>query len=67
MTSAIKFCFPCMTLEQTRALLELRAAGFAVCVFNPDELGETDPDTVEDMMCARGWDTIRTDEGPDVD
>jgi hypothetical protein len=50
---------PGMTLEQSRAVRDLREAGFAVCIFTPDELGETPADTVEETMCMRGWDTIQ--------
>jgi hypothetical protein len=37
---------------------ELRSAGYAVCVFSPDELGDADPDRVEDRLCELGWDVI---------
>lgn len=48
--------------DAERAMVEaLRERGFAVCIFNPDELGEADSGDVEDEMCARGWDTINTD------
>jgi hypothetical protein len=40
------------------ALKLLRASGFAVCAFDPEELGEVDPDKVEQCMCVAGWDFI---------
>ena len=40
------------------ALRLLRDAGFAVCAFDPEELGEVDPEEVEQRMCATGWDFI---------
>jgi hypothetical protein len=46
------------TNEILDALKLLRDAGFAVCAFDPEELGEVDPDRVEQRMCAAGWDFI---------
>lgn len=37
---------------------EMRAAGFAVVVFNPDELEDADSRTVEDAMIEVGNETI---------
>ena len=36
----------------------LRDMGCAVSCFMPEELGEADPDLVEDIMVERGWDAI---------
>lgn len=40
------------------ALQLLRDAGFAVCAFDPEELGDVDPDKVEQRMERAGWDFI---------
>ena len=45
----------CVTCELTE---ELRRRGFAVVVFNRDELRGVDPISVEDMMRDRGTNTI---------
>lgn len=51
-----------MMFTYTDAILDalrlLRLEGFAVCAFDPEELGEVDPDKVEQRMCAAGWDSI---------
>lgn len=47
-----------MTQEQLTALRQLRDAGYAVCVFTPDELGNAPSDRVEDAMCEGGWERI---------
>jgi len=47
-----------MNEEQTKAIRELRDAGFAVTVFTPEELAEVDPTRVEDRMVECGWDAI---------
>ena len=44
-----------MTEFQLQALRELRHEGYAVCVFNPEELGGANPKYVEDLMCEHGW------------
>jgi len=47
-----------MTEEQKAVLNALRQAGFAVVVFNPDELRDADPDSVSDRLIQVGWDVI---------
>ena len=47
-----------MNAAQTQALKTLREAGYAVVVFNPEELAGVDPSTVEDILVERGWMTI---------
>ena len=47
-----------MNAAQTQALKTLREAGYAVVVFNPEELAGVDPSTVEDILVERGWLTI---------
>ena len=54
-----------LTRTERNAIARLRNKGFAVAVFNPDELGETDPSHVEDIMIERGWAAIESDEGED--
>lgn len=47
-----------MEKSHKKALQELRADGYAVVVFNPDELKGVSPDNVEDVLVQRGWDMI---------
>lgn len=35
-----------------------RAAGHAICTFNPEELGQASPAAVEEAMCKAGWAAI---------
>ena len=46
------------TYAMLDALRLLRDAGFAVCAFDPEELGEVDPEEVERRMFATGLDFI---------
>jgi hypothetical protein len=39
---------------------KLRDLGYAVVVFNPDELEGVDPSRIEDRMTETGWDAIYT-------
>jgi hypothetical protein len=48
------------TNEILDAFRLLRDAGFAVCAFDPEELGDVDPDRVEQRMCTTGWDFIES-------
>lgn len=50
-----------LTPEDVAALRSLRERGFAVCVFNPDEMPHSDQDMVEDAMCEAGWRQINFD------
>jgi hypothetical protein len=47
-----------LTEDQIKVLRELRNMGFAVVVFNPDELDGVSPDGVEDRLIEYGWDVI---------
>jgi hypothetical protein len=51
-----------MMFTYTEAILDalrlLRLEGFAVCAFDPEELGEVDPEEVEQRMGEAGWDFI---------
>ena len=47
-----------MTPEEVTALQNLRDRGFAVIVFNLDELRDANPRHVEDRLIEYGWDTI---------
>lgn len=47
-----------MNEEQAQAVRSLRDAGFAVCIFTPDELRGAKPGHVEDRLVERGWDVI---------
>jgi hypothetical protein len=47
-----------LTENEITMVQGLRQKGFAVCIFNPDELGDASPDKAEERMCAAGWDVI---------
>lgn len=47
-----------LTKDELKFLADLRDRGFAVCVFNPDEIRGADINDVEARMCAAGWDAI---------
>lgn len=51
--------------EWLNAMREMRQQGYAVCVFNPDELGNADQEMVEDAMTEAGWDQIALAEPAD--
>jgi hypothetical protein len=46
------------TYAMLDALRLLRDAGFAVCAFDPEELGEVDPEEVDQRMGEACWDFI---------
>ena len=55
-----------MTEEHMKVIEELRDLGYAVCIFNPEELNGAKPHKVEDELVSAGWDIIdnlATDEG----
>jgi hypothetical protein len=43
-----------MKKEWLQTLREMRSEGYAVIVWTPEELGETDPDWVEDCCISYG-------------
>ena len=47
-------------------LNELRNKGFAVIIFTPAELQGVDAETVEEDMCAKGWEYIHFNKDPRV-
>lgn len=47
-----------MTDEQWQTIWDIRAKGYAVVVFTPEELHGTPRDDVEDHMIERGWEII---------
>jgi hypothetical protein len=49
--------------SQQKAINELREAGFALVVWYPHELQNTDPGTMEDRSIEFGWDIIQNDGG----
>jgi hypothetical protein len=49
-----------MTEEHVKAIQELRDLGYAVCIFNPEELNGAKPHKVEDELVSAGWDIIDT-------
>jgi predicted fused transcriptional regulator/phosphomethylpyrimidine kinase len=47
-----------MTQEQIKTIQELKDQGYAVVLFNPDELEGAEADRVEDRLIEMGWDVI---------
>lgn len=47
-----------MTPEERAVINGLRDRGYAICIFNPEELRGADPSRIEAWMCDRGWDAI---------
>ena len=44
--------------QQWELLSTLRAAGCAVTVFLPHEMGDTAAEDIEESMCSAGWNEI---------
>jgi hypothetical protein len=44
-----------MRQEWIEVLRAMRAEGYAVTVFTPEEMPNSASDDVEDMMCQHGW------------
>ena len=55
-----------MTTAQMTAVRELRAKGYAVIIWTPDEVGGANPRKVEDSLIEMGWDVISDLGGPPV-
>jgi hypothetical protein len=49
-----------LTYEDKECLRQLRRNGCAVTVFLPHEMGEADPEAIEERMCVAGWTEIKT-------
>lgn len=47
-----------MTPEEHAVIDGLRDRGYAITIFNPDELRGADPRDVENVLCIKGWDAI---------
>lgn len=47
-----------MSTEELAVINGLRDRGYAICIFNPDELRGADPWDIENSMCMKGWDAI---------
>ena len=47
-----------LTDQDKECLRQLRRNGCAVTVFLPHEIGEANPEDVEERMCKAGWDEI---------
>lgn len=41
-----------------KTIQELKDEGFAVVLFNPEELEGADPDRIEDRLIELGWEVI---------
>lgn len=50
-----------MNEQQIKIVRQLRAQGYAVCIFTPEEMPYSAPDRIEDAMCEAGWNTINFD------
>lgn len=48
-----------LTDDDLQTITGLRNRGFAVVVFTPSELGDTNPKRVEDVMVERGFYAIK--------
>ena len=44
-----------MTEEEIKTLRSLRDKGYAICIFNPDELGQAPTEEVETACAEAGW------------
>ncbi len=53
--------------EVQRVIADLRREGFAVALFNPEELQGADVDHVEERMISGGWDAIEALTDPDYE
>jgi hypothetical protein len=51
---------PTIPEESMKVIRELRDLGYAVCIFNPDELRGAKPHKVEDELVSAGWEIIDT-------
>ena len=47
-----------MTPEEIATIQSLRDQGYAVVLFNPEELAGAPADDIESRMCDAGWDII---------
>lgn len=56
-----------LTEHETEVIRGLKHRGFAVIVWNPDELGQANPTRVEDRSIALGWEVISALGGPSLD
>jgi hypothetical protein len=50
-----------MTEDQLKMICALRDEGYAVCIFTPEEMPNSNPEDVEEAMCMSGWDQINFD------
>ena len=50
-----------MTPDQIDTLRQLRIAGYAVCIFTPDEMIYSKPHHIEDAMIEAAWNQINFD------
>lgn len=46
------------TVDAMTIVKRLQDNGFAVVIFTPEEMGDTDPENLEDHMIMKGWDYI---------
>ena len=47
-----------MTPEEIATIQSLRDQGYAIVLFNPEELAGVSADDVESRMCEMGWEVI---------
>lgn len=49
-----------MTNEQREVIRQLRAEGYSVIVWTPEEIGDADIDQLEDLAISRGNDYLES-------
>jgi hypothetical protein len=54
-----------MTEEQTRVVQDLQAAGYAVIIWTPEELGDVSPEWVEEMSISYASEYLIPDDAED--
>lgn len=56
-----------MTRVEQMAIDSLKARGFAVIVWTPEEIGRANADELEEISIERGWHYINQQNGPEND
>ena len=49
--------------EWVKVLMEMRDAGYAVIAWSPEEMGDADPEWVEECSISYGWDYLMPNQG----
>lgn len=56
-----------LSTEEVNMIANLKASGFVVIVWTPDEIGKADTDGLEEVSVERGWNYINDLNGPESD